>query len=107
MRALLEASEILGRPATSKELMWMTADQIGVTNATKVCSRAISHGLMWGDDERPRRFQAIRGWREMVEAPRPEKPEKPEKPFHPAPQLTDVRGIARKMGPLFTCWGNA
>lgn len=96
MRALLEASEILGRPAKASELNHLL--KTPAYNATKVCVRAITHGLMWADKGKPRLFQAVRGWREMVAGP------EKEKPFHPAPQVTNIPEIRKRMGPLFTCW---
>ncbi len=77
----------------------MASEQIGITNGTKVCSRAIGLGLMWGSADRPRTFQAIREWRVMADKPAPDKP------LQPAPQVTNIPEIRKRMGPLFTCWG--
>lgn len=69
MRAMLEASDLIGRPATSRELQAMADVALIDTNCTKICSRAIGHGLMTGDNNRPRLFQVVPGWRSKLDKP--------------------------------------
>lgn len=63
IRAMLNASETLGKPATSKELAKVAQIDMIASNLTRICKRAIKYGLMDETDEGL--FVARPGWRAL------------------------------------------
>jgi len=62
IRAMLEVSESLKRPAPALELARAAGLTLDSTNCTRICRRAESYGLMDIAAERPLRFIARPGW---------------------------------------------
>ena len=84
IRAMLQASETLQRPATAMELSLVAGLRHAPTNRTKLCQRAVSYGLMTVDaDACPMQFRFVQGWQRIV---------KRDKPLKPVVQI-DIRGI--------------
>ena len=79
IRAALDASERLGRPATAKELFEESGLFAVSTNRTRAIKRAVQYGLMVEFvDRHPGEFQARPGWRLLINQPKiSEKKEKP------------------------------
>ena len=92
IRAMLEVSESLKRPATALELARAAGLTLDSTNCTRICRRAESYGLMDIADDTPLRFMARRGWRGSLGQPkRYVNPRLPTKP-HPA-RVNSVWGL--------------
>ena len=90
IRAMLEVSESLKRPAPALELARVEGLALDSGNCTRICRRAESYGLMDIAAERPLRFIARPGWRESLGQPkRFVNPRLPTKP-HPARVINSV-----------------
>ena len=90
IRAMLEVSESLKRPAPALELARAAGLTLDSTNCTRICRRAESYGLMDIADDTPLRFMARRGWRQSLGQPkRFVNPRLPTKP-HPARVINSV-----------------
>ena len=86
IRAMLEVSESLKRPAPALELARSAGITLDSHNCTRICRRAESYGLMDIAAERPLRFMARPGWRESIEPKSFQNPHRETKP-HPAKMM--------------------
>ncbi len=68
IRAILEASDRIGKPAQASVIMNEAGIVTSSTNATRLCRRAEQYGMADSIDGMPLRFMARRGWRDIIDA---------------------------------------
>lgn len=69
IRAILAASEKLGKPATATELFRLAGIDTAPTAPSKACRRATQYGLMTRNEGYPATYQAAPGWQTRVDQP--------------------------------------
>lgn len=66
IRAILEASDRIGKPAQASVILSVAGIVTSSTNATRLCRRAEKYGLADAIDGVPLRFMARQGWRDKI-----------------------------------------
>jgi hypothetical protein len=92
IRAILAASEKLGKPATATELFKLAGLDTIPTARCRVCRRAQQYGLMTNEGIYPDKFQAAPGWQKRINQPHISNPKyvAPEPPPRYIPKINSV-----------------
>ena len=96
IRAILAASEKLGKPATATELFKLAGMEAIPTARSRVCRRAQQYGLMTNEGIYPDKFQAAPGWQKRINQPHISNPKyvAPEPPPRYIPKINSVWALA-------------